>query len=102
MAITKCRIWLRSANRLTATTRALRHRGRTNGGWSALVWIEKIMSKTSNVWTLDHDTLADSEMDTATGGTVADMIRDVWEANNTAIELKKLPGKTKPATLVLK
>src|SRR5262249_43148154 len=101
MAITKCRIWLRSVNRLTAATRA-RHRGRTNDGWSALDWIEKIMSKASDVSPLDHDTLADGEMDTVTGGTVADMIRDVWDAANTAIELKKLPGKTKPATLVLK
>ena len=60
------------------------------------------MSKTSNVWTLDHDALADSEMDAATGGTVADMIRDIWDTASTATELKKLPGKTKPATLVLK
>ena len=60
------------------------------------------MSKTSDVSTFDHDTLADSEMDTVTGGTMADTSLDLWDAASAAAELKKLPGKTKPATLVLK
>jgi hypothetical protein len=48
MAITKCRIWVPPVNRFPAPPRALRQCGRTSGGWSALAWMETIMSKTTD------------------------------------------------------
>jgi hypothetical protein len=48
MAITICRIWVPPVNRFTAPPRALRQCGPTSDGWSALAWMETIMSKTTD------------------------------------------------------
>ena len=47
MAITKCRIWVPPVNRFTVAARELRQCSRTSDGWSALAWMETIVSKTT-------------------------------------------------------
>jgi hypothetical protein len=48
MAITKCRIWLRSVTAITVAPRALHECAHTSDGWSALAWMEKIVTKTNS------------------------------------------------------
>jgi hypothetical protein len=68
MAITKCRIWVPPVNRFTAAARVLSQCGRTGATDSPRRFEEKIMSKSNDSSNLDHDTLADSELDAVTGG----------------------------------
>jgi hypothetical protein len=47
MAITKCRIWLRSVTGITVAPRTLRQGRSTGDGMVRAAWMEKIMSKTT-------------------------------------------------------
>jgi hypothetical protein len=76
-------------NRFTVRRDVLRQCGRTSDGWSALAWMEKIMSKTNDTErTREPEAkraeLLDSELDTVTGG-VSDLGKYITKAVDDAI-----------------
>jgi hypothetical protein len=86
MAITKCLIWVPPVNRLTAAARALSQCARIGDGWSALAWMEKIMSYKINLnqttknrqeRQLDGSALTESELHNVVGGDYAQTMM-VW------------------------
>jgi hypothetical protein len=68
MAITKCRIPVPQVNRFTGTRTCFLRLPARHGNVSNIDLEGEIMNKTNDTSNLDHDTLADSELDAVTGG----------------------------------
>ena len=69
MAITKCRIWVPPVNRFTMAARELRQCSRTSDGWSALAWMETIVSKTTTDGHVERE-LSLEELEAVSGGEI--------------------------------
>jgi hypothetical protein len=69
MAITKCRIWVPPVNRFTVAARELRQCSRTSDGWSALAWMETIVSKTTTDGHVERE-LSLEELEAVSGGEI--------------------------------
>ena len=69
MAITKCLIWGPPVNQFTMAARELRQCSRTSDGWSALAWMETIVSKTTTDGHVERE-LSLEELEAVSGGEI--------------------------------